>query len=129
MKNIRDAFTEKYNEEWQFLTREFNLLAYDPHNVSNLCFVYVNIGKKLHLRYCFFLNFTLFQEHAVVAAKAKALYSRLESDAKFLEELENQSMVTGLPESTLTAMLRELNEMLQQIQVNQNISFKMIKER
>ncbi len=77
----------------------------------------------------FLLLFFLFKECSAVATKAKALYSRLEPDEKFLVELENQSMVTGLPESTLTAMLRELNEMLQQIEVNQNISIAMLKKR
>ncbi len=61
--------------------------------------------------------------------KAEALLSQVEADVEFLEELENQSMVTGLPESTLTAMLRELNEMLQQIEVNQSISIAMLKKR
>ncbi len=128
MKNIRETFTEKYNEQWQLLTGEFNLLAYNPDNVSNSCFVCVNKGKN-----CTFitvlLHFTLFQERAAVAAKAKALYSRLEPDEKFLVELETKSMVKGLPESTLTAMLHELNEMLQQLEVNQNISITMLKKR
>ncbi len=75
------------------------------------------------------LHFTLFQERAAVAAKTKALYNRLEPDVKFLEELETQSMVNGLPESTLTAVLRELNEMLRQLEVNENISIKMLKKK
>ncbi len=87
------------------------------------------IWEEIALSVLFLLLFSFFKECSAVATKAKALYSRLEPDEKFLAELENQSMVTGLPESTLTAMLRELNEMLQQIEVNENISIKMLKKR
>ncbi len=73
--------------------------------------------------------FTPFQEIAAVITKAEALFSQVEADVKFLEELETQSMVNGLPESTLTVLLRELNEMLRQLEVNENISIKMLKKR
>ncbi len=79
---------------------------------------------------CTFSNFfTPFQERAAVITKAEVLCSQVEADVKFLEEMETQSMVNGLPESTLTVVLRELNEMLQQLEVNENISIKMLKKR
>ncbi len=45
----------------------------------------------------------------------------VEADAKFLEELEQQSSIKGLQESTLIAMLQELREMLRQFEVRGNI--------
>ncbi len=78
------------------------MLEYNPDNVSNSFFVCANMGSN-----CTFINFfTPFQERAAVITKAEALFSQVEADVKFLEELETQSMVNGLPESTLTVLLR-----------------------
>ncbi len=104
------------------------MLEYNPINVSNSFLVCANI-EEIALSVLFLQLFTLVQERASVVAKAEALLSQVEADVKFLEELETQSMVKGLPEYTLTTMLRELNEMLRQLEVNQNISITMLKKR
>ncbi len=51
-------------------------------------------------------------------AEAVALLPRVEADVRFLEEMEKQSFVKGLPESPLLATLRDLRQLVWPFEVN-----------
>ncbi len=125
MKNIRASFEEKYKQDWTSLKQKYKQLdlssdAVNIYSGSHHCYItmkniYNNNSSSV---------FKISEDRANFATEAEALHNRVEADAKFMEELEQLPPIKGLPESSLTIMLRELKEMLGEFPVSEKSSGK-----